>query len=226
MISMLTKDNKQLIIFFVLCLMAYLFIHLADLVMEGVYANIDAQIVLMFRNADDLSDPIGPRWLEELMRDITALGGVGILVFVSLTILFYLLIAHHKKIALVFFIAVATGLVVSFSLKYGFTRPRPDFVPHASYVYTSSFPSGHAMMSSLIYLTIAGMLCHLDFRRGMKTYIFGIAIILTITIGISRIYLGVHYITDVIAGWILGSGWALLSYFCFRYLKFKQWFDE
>lgn len=221
--SFINQDNKQLILFFIICLVIVLFINLAVLVMGGDMADFDENIVLSFRNAADLSDPIGPIWVEELMRDITAFGAVGIMVFISLIVLFYMLIAQYKKVALIFFVAITSGIILSFSLKYGFTRPRPDLVPHGSYVYTSSFPSGHAMMSSLIYLTIAGMLSNLSLERRLKTYYFVIALILTISIGISRIYLGVHYLTDVIAGWLVGSGWALLTYFVVRYLKSIHW---
>jgi len=226
MIHIVTKDNKQLILFFAVCLLSFFFIQLADVVMAGATARVDENIVLMFRNANDLSDPIGPKWVEELMRDITALGGVGLLVFVSLVVFIFLLIERNPRIALVFFVSISSGILLSFSLKYGFTRPRPDIVPHGSYVYTSSFPSGHALMSSLIYLTIAGMLSHLSFRRRMKTYFFAIAFLLTIAIGLSRVYLGVHYITDVIGGWAIGSGWALLCFFIFRYLKLTHWLDN
>ena len=225
-VSFVNQDNKQLILFFIICLVIVLFINLSRLVIGGDIAEFDENIVLSFRNITDLSDPIGPHWVEEMMRDITAFGGVGILVFISLIVLFYLLIEQYKKVALIFFIAITSGIILSFSLKYGFTRPRPELVPHGSYVYTSSFPSGHAMMSSLIYLTIAGMLSNLSLKRRLKTYYFAIAFILTISIGISRIYLGVHYLTDVIAGWLVGSGWALLAYFVVRYLKSIHWLGE
>ena len=194
--------------------------------MAGYTASIDERIILLFRNPDNLSDPIGAKWLEEMMRDITALGGVGLLVFISFTVLIFLLIERYHRVALIFFIFIASGILLSFALKHGFSRPRPDIVAHGSYVYTSSFPSGHAMMSSLIYLSIAGMLSHLSFRRRIKTYFFVVALILTIAIGISRVYLGVHYFTDVIGGWVLGSGWALLCYFVFRHLKTSHWIEE
>lgn len=223
MIKLITHDSKQLLIFFSVSLLIFLFVQLAGYVMAGGTSSVDEQIVLAFRTATDLSDPIGPKWVEEMMRDVTALGGVGMLVFMTFCVLVYLLMDGYKKAALVLLLGIATGMLVSFSLKYGFTRPRPDLVPHGSFVYTSSFPSGHAMMSALVYFSLAGLLSQLQFRRSVKSYFFFLAFILTISIGISRVYLGVHWPTDVLAGWMVGSGWALLTYFIARYLKTIGW---
>jgi len=223
MIKFITKDNKQLLLFFSVTLVIFLFVQLAGYVMAGGTAILDEKIVLAFRTATDLSDPIGPKWIEEMMRDITALGGVGMLVFWTFCVMVYLLMDGYKKAALVLLLGIATGMLMSFSLKYGFTRPRPDLVPHGSIVYTSSFPSGHAMMSALVYFSLAGLLSHLPFRQSIKRYFFFLAFVLSISIGISRVYLGVHWPTDVIAGWLAGSGWALLTYFVARYLKSIGW---
>lgn len=223
MIKLITQDSKQMILFFCVTLLIFLFIQLAANVMGGGTASLDEQLILTFRTANDLSDPIGPKWVEEMMRDITALGGVGILLFMTFCVLIYLLMDGYKKAALVLLIGIATGMLVSFSLKYGFTRPRPDLVPHGSFVYTSSFPSGHAMMSALVYFSLAGLLSQLPFKQSVKRYFFFIAFLLTVSIGISRVYLGVHWPTDIIAGWMTGSGWALLTYFVARYLKSIGW---
>lgn len=223
MITFITKDSKQLLLFFSVSLLIFLFVQLAGYVMAGGTASLDEQIVLGFRTATDLSDPIGPKWVEEIMRDVTALGGVGILVFMTFCVLVYLMMDGYKKVALLLLLGIATGMLVSFSLKYGFTRPRPDLVPHGSFVYTSSFPSGHAMMSALVYFSLAGLLSQLDFKRRVKTYFFFLAFLLTVSIGVSRVYLGVHWPSDVIAGWLVGSGWALLIYFVARYLRAKGW---
>jgi undecaprenyl-diphosphatase len=219
MIPLIARDSKQLILFFVICLILMGFVQLATVVMGGSTSDLDEAMLLSLRNANDLSDPIGPMWVEELMRDITAFGGVGILVSISLTVFGYLLLTGQKSVAWYFFIAIFTGISLSFALKYGFTRPRPNLVPHGSYVYTSSFPSGHAMMSALIYLTIAGMLSHLPFSRSLKTYFLTVAVILTVAVGFSRVYLGVHWPTDVLAGWMIGSGWAFMSLLISRYVR-------
>ena len=223
MISLITKDTKQLFLFFSICLIILGFFELASVVTAGGSDGIDETLLLSLREAHDLSDPIGPMWVEEMMRDITAFGGVGILVIISLLVFIYLLLAGHQTIAWCFFVAIITGITLSFSLKYGFTRPRPNLVPHGSYVYTSSFPSGHAMMSSLIYFSIAGMLSYLPFRRTIKSFFFFVAFGITISVGFSRVYLGVHWPTDVLAGWLTGTGWAVLSLFVVRYCQAKSW---
>lgn len=219
----LFKDTNQILLFFFVAAICYSFVELAAFVTSGGTASMDTAVVLYFREAADLTDPIGPKWVEEMMRDITALGGVGMLVLVTLTVFGFLLIKGDNKVAMVILVGIATGMAVSFSLKYGFSRPRPDLVPHGSYVYTSSFPSGHAMMSALVYLTLAGLVTQrIQLAKRLKTYIFSVAILLTISIGISRIYLGVHWPSDVLAGWLVGSGWALITYYAYRILRFRE----
>lgn len=204
------KDTNQLILLFALAFCLWGFVELAELVMSGGTTSVDETLLLMLRNDADLSDPIGPMWIEELMRDITALGGVGVLTFVSLLALGFLLLEHKRKLALLLLVAIGSGMLISFSLKYGFTRPRPDLVPHGSYVYTSSFPSGHSMLSAVVYLTLASLLAQVQDRKRVKAYLYTTAIILTVMVGISRVYLGVHWPTDVLAGWTAGTFWALM----------------
>ncbi|MBT0586780.1 phosphatase PAP2 family protein [Alteromonas sp. SM 2104] len=216
------RDTWQLMAFFTIALAGWGFIELAALVTAETTLTIDNRVVLMFRNEYDLSDPLGPHWVEELMRDITALGGVGILVLVTLASTLALVLVRKPKAAAMVIIGIATGMALSFSLKYGFSRPRPELVPHGSYVYTSSFPSGHAMMSALVYFTIAGLLAVQQTARRMRTFCFAIAALLTISIGISRVYLGVHYPSDVVAGWLVGCAWALLIYIIYRWRQLKK----
>ncbi|NVK54701.1 MAG: phosphatase PAP2 family protein [Alteromonadaceae bacterium] len=192
------------------CLWA--FVELAGLVIDGGTAGVDKQLLLMFRSAEDLSDPIGAHWVEELMRDVTGLGGVGILTFFTIMSAAYLVIIKKSKMAIFVIVAIATGTLLSFALKYGFDRPRPDLVPHGSYVYTHSFPSGHSLMSALVYFTLASLLARVDSRRRVKIFLFFMASLLTVSIGISRVYLGVHWPSDVVAGWTAGVFWATLSF--------------
>ena len=104
---------------------------------------------------------------------------------------------------------VATGgIIASFLLKAAFSRPRPDLVPHHSIVYSSSFPSSHSMASAVTYLTLAVVMARAHGRRRVKAYFVVIAALLTMTVGLSRVYLGVHWPTDVLAGWTAGTVWA------------------
>lgn len=187
----------------------WLFIELADEVIEGDTHAFDEKLMIAMRNPDDLSDPIGPEWLEEFGRDITAMGGVGVLTLLTLAIAGFLILQHNKQIAIFIVVAIAGGFLISTFLKSGFDRPRPDLVPHESYVYTASFPSGHAAMSAVAYLTLGTLLAHVQHRRRVKIYLIVLALLITTAVGTSRIYLGVHWPTDVLAGWTLGVSWAL-----------------
>jgi len=187
------------------------FIEIAGMVTSGGTAAVDEKLLLLFRTAEDLSDPVGAHWVEELMRDITGLGGVGILTFFTLASAVYMLLIQKPKMALFIIVAIVSGTLLSFALKYGFDRPRPDLVPHGSYVYTHSFPSGHSLMSALVYFTLGTLLSRVEKRKRVKIFLMSVATLLTVSIGISRVYLGVHWPSDVLAGWTVGVFWSILS---------------
>ena len=137
---------------------AWAFVELADEVTEGESLSIDETVLLSLRNSGDLSDPIGPGWVEEMGRDFTALGSMGVLTLITLAVLGYLLLAGRNRASLFTLVAVAGGMLLSTLLKMGFDRARPDLVPHDTVVYTASFPSGHSMMAAVTYLTLAAIL--------------------------------------------------------------------
>ncbi|MGJ7456968.1 phosphatase PAP2 family protein [Halomonas sp. MA07-2] len=195
------------------------FIELADEVSEGDTQSIDERLLLSLRDPADHTDPLGPAWVEELGRDFTALGGVGVLVLISLGALGYLLLARRYRAALFASVAVPGGVLLSTLMKIGFDRPRPDLVPHESIAYTASFPSGHAMMSAVTYLTLAVLLIRIQPELRLKAYIMVLAIMLTLLVGISRVYLGVHWPTDVLAGWTAGAAWAALCWLVMRWMQ-------
>lgn len=185
------------------------FIALADEVVEGETSSIDTAIVLALRNPADLADPLGPKWLEEMMRDFTALGGVAVLTLITIGTAGYLLLIRKRRAALAMTLAVAGGMLVSSLLKLGFSRPRPELVPHEAYVYTTSFPSGHSMMSAVVYLTLAVMVARVQTDWHAKIFVLAMAVLICLMVGVSRVYLGVHWPTDVLAGWALGAAWAI-----------------
>jgi len=185
---------------------------LAVEVLEGETRSFDRALLLAFRNPADPSDPLGPRWLEEAARDITSLGSTVVLTFVTLAVAGFLALARKRGAALLVLVSVGGGTLLSTLLKLGFERPRPDLVPHAAAVYTASFPSGHAMLSAVTYLTLGTLLARIQPRRRLRAYIVAIAVLLTLLVGTSRIYLGVHWPTDVLAGWCLGAAWAMLCW--------------
>jgi undecaprenyl-diphosphatase len=188
------------------------FVELAGEVHEGETHAFDERILLALRNATDRSDPLGPGWIEELMRDVTGLGSTGVLTFVTLAAAGFLALDRKSHAALFVVAAVGGGMLLSTLLKMGFDRPRPDLVPHGALVYTASFPSGHATLSAVVYLTLGALLARVQPRFVLKLYLLGLAILLTVTVGVSRVYLGVHWPTDVLAGWAVGAAWALLCW--------------
>lgn len=188
------------------------FVKLAGEIGEGETAWLDRRLLLALRTPGDPADPIGPRWLEESMRDLTALGG-----FTVLTLLTAVAVAafalHRKRLqALVMAATVIAAQASTELLKSFYDRPRPDLVPHGSIVYSQSFPSGHSTVSAAAYLTLAALIASLETRTATKALAFAIAAPLVVMIGFSRVYLGVHWPTDVLGGWVLGSVWALLAW--------------
>jgi len=183
---------------------------LADEVVEGDTHVFDEAVLLAMRTAGDPTAPWGPRWFTEWVRDCTALGSTGILTFITLAVTGFLLLQGKTRAAVMVVIAVGGGMLLSTALKRGFDRPRPDLVPHGVMVYTASFPSGHAMLSAVVYLTLGALLARVQPQRWLKAYILTIAMALAILVGLSRIYLGVHWPTDVLAGWVAGAAWALM----------------
>jgi len=180
----------------------------ASEVAEGDTLAFDRAVLLALRRADDLSTPIGPSWLREAVIDVTALGGVTVLTMITVLAAGYLIAARKPWIAAFTVGAVGGGALLGTLLKWAYARTRPDFIEHLVGVHTASFPSGHAMNSAVTYLTLAVMLSRAETSRALRRYLMSVAIMLTLMIGLSRLYLGVHWPSDVIAGWIVGGLWA------------------
>ena len=196
-----------------LSLFGWAFVNLAGEVIEGDTTRLDRTLLMALRSPGDPTDPIGPRWFEEAARDVTGLGGHAVLTMVTLAAIAYLLLARKRHAAVLVVAAIGGGMLMSTLLKLGFDRPRPDLVPHGVRVYTASFPSGHAMLSAVTYLTLGALLARVQPRRRIKAFLLGVAILLTVLIGMSRVYLGVHWPSDVLAGWCGGAAWAALCWF-------------
>jgi undecaprenyl-diphosphatase len=186
------------------------FAELADEVEDGESHAFDKAILLALRNPSDTEDPIGPPWLALIARDITSLGGTAVLTLMTLATLGFLLMTRKRGAAILVAVSVAGGTLLSSLLKSGFDRPRPDLVPHAVEVTSASFPSGHAMLATVTYLTLGALLVQVQEQRGVQIYLLAWALLLSLLVGASRIYLGVHWPTDVLAGWCVGAAWALL----------------
>jgi undecaprenyl-diphosphatase len=181
---------------------------IADEVIEGDTLAFDNAVLMWFRDPSAPAVPIGPSWLFEAARDITALGSFTVLALLVVGVTLQLLLTGARRTALFLLVSVIGGTIISTGLKALFDRPRPDLTG-AVEVFTASFPSGHATVSAVVYLTIGAILAQREHRNALRVFYVGFAILLTGLIGVSRVYLGVHYPTDVIAGWALGSAWAL-----------------
>jgi undecaprenyl-diphosphatase len=192
---------------------------LAEEVLEGDTRTFDRAMLLALRDPADLSDPVGPMWVEEMARDVTSLGGTAVLVLVPVAVIGFLLMVRKRGAALLVLGSIGGGVLLSTILKNVFERTRPDLVPHAVHVYTASFPSGHAMLSAVTYLTLGALLTRVQPQRRVKAYLLTVAVVLTVLIGVSRVYLGVHWPTDVLAGWCIGSAWAMLCWLAALWLQ-------
>lgn len=215
------RHLEMAVILWVILIVAaiWAFAETADEVMEGDLQQFDEWVVRVMRRADDPSVPIGGPVPLTIARDITALGGFTILILIILVVSGLLLLQRKKGAAGLVFFATALGIGLSQLLKNLFSRERPDMVPHLVTVSTASFPSGHAMLSAIVYLTLGVLLARFLTGRKLKVYVLTIAILLSLFIGLSRIYLGVHYPTDVLAGWSAGAAWALLCLLAARFLE-------
>lgn len=213
---------QAILLLAVFCGGAWAFAELADDVTEGETREIDEMLLLALRNPADRTDMLGPGWIEETGRDFTALGGIGVLTFIVLATLGYLCISRRFRTALFIAIAVTGGQLLTTLLKHGFDRPRPDLVPHEVIVQTASFPSGHSMMAAVTYFTLAALLVRLDLPRGVKLYLLLVAVLVTVLVGASRVYLGVHWPTDVIAGWLAGAAWAAFCWLAAQWLERRR----
>ncbi len=203
---------RTIVVLLLIAVAVWIFLEIADDVLEGETRRFDEGVMLAFRSPPDTSDPIGDTWVEELARDVTGLGSVVTLALLTMASAGFLLLQRKRHLAVYLLLAVATGTIGSSLLKWGFARPRPDLVAHGHAVYTSSFPSGHSMMSAVVFLTLGVLLATAQSKLVMQIYVLAIAVLVTVAVGISRVYLGVHWPTDVLAGWAAGSGWALLCW--------------
>ncbi|MCW5581927.1 MAG: phosphatase PAP2 family protein [Luteimonas sp.] len=195
------------------------FLRLADVVLEGDSAGFDRALLLAFRRADDPAIALGPAWLPTVMRDLTALGGVAVLSLITGFAVLYLLLVRKRHAAGFLLAAVLGGLALSQGVKALVGRARPDLVPGAPLELSASFPSGHSMLSAVTYLTLGALLTRVEADRRARPFFVIVAMVLTVLVGCSRVFLGVHWPTDVLAGWCLGAAWAMLCWMAALWLQ-------
>jgi undecaprenyl-diphosphatase len=188
----------------------------------GLLRSTDEGLLRAMRTAGDLATPVGPRWFQEMVRDVSALGSNVVLTFAVVVVAGFLWSIGAPRKASFLLIAVVLGTLLNRLIKYAVGRPRPDIVAHATYVSTESFPSGHAANSAIVYLVLGMLLARVETTYAAKVLVLAVCILMTAAIGLSRIYLGVHWPSDVLAGWLMGASWALL---CWYVLTRTSWVE-
>ncbi|HPX89102.1 MAG TPA: phosphatase PAP2 family protein [Methylophilaceae bacterium] len=184
----------------------WIFVEIAENVVDGDVRHFDTALLMALHG----SDSSNLDWFSEFVRDISGLGGLGVLALLVSASVIFLVISNNRRTAIFVALATISGAVLSSLLKLGFDRPRPDLIPHLTHVYSTSFPSGHAMVSAVVYLTLGALLTRVVSRLWSKFFVMAVAVLLTGLIGLSRLYLGVHWPSDVLAGWAAGATWALV----------------
>jgi undecaprenyl-diphosphatase len=192
---------------------------IAHEVAKGKTTALDRDVTLALRSSADPSRPIGPAWVQEAARDITSLGSIIVVVITTGAVAGYLFLTHRAGVAWLMLLAVGGGIALNNLLKLLFARQRPHVVTSSARVFTTSFPSGHATLSAIAYLTIGALLSRASPSVAVSLYLMVLAVFLTVLIGLSRIYLGVHYPTDVLAGWCIGAAWALFCWVLMAWLQ-------
>jgi undecaprenyl-diphosphatase len=219
-------ESRVLLWFLGLIVGGFLLAKAASEIVEGDTLAVDRAILLAFRTPGDLRVPIGPGWLTEAMVDITALGGTTVLTVIATIATGYLLVDRKPHVAAFTVAAVGGGALASSFLKWLYARTRPDVVEHLVGIHSASFPSGHAMNSAVVYLTLAVLLARTQTDRRVRIYLIAVAMTLTLTIGFSRVFLGVHWPSDVMAGWTIGGIWAVLCSIVAKALQSRRTIEK
>jgi undecaprenyl-diphosphatase len=219
-------ESPVLLTFLAVAVFGLLFLRVASEVAEGDTLSADRFLIRALRDPADPALTIGPAWLRTAMIDFTALGGPPVLTLLTVFAIGYLLAARRAATALFVAASVIGGSTLGILLKSAFVRPRPDIVAHLVDVHSASFPSGHALNSAIVYLTLGALLARTQASRPVKAYLLGAAILLTLIVGSSRVYLGVHWPSDVVAGWCVGAAWAALCAMLARLLQRRRTLEQ
>ncbi|HTU09949.1 MAG TPA: phosphatase PAP2 family protein [Allosphingosinicella sp.] len=215
-------ETAALLLVLVVAFALLVFLKLASEVRDGETFAFDRWLLLALRSDADPAVPIGPHWLRLTLLDFTALGGTPFLTLITVAGAGYLLFARKRATAVFLVLAISGGAIASTLLKAIFDRARPDLVHHLVEVTNASFPSGHAMNSAIVYLTLGALLARTEESRAIRIYLIALAITLSLIIGFSRIYLGVHWPSDVAAGWCVGGVWAICCSLLARFLQQRR----
>ncbi len=207
-------ETRALLLWFAVAGVLWAFLKLASEIAEGETHAIDQQLILLLRVPGKPNEPFGPPWFNDAMRDVTALGGFTFLVLLTLVFVLGLVFHGKRREALILALTAFSAQITVWLLKLLYDRARPDFMDIHS--YTTSFPSGHTTESTAIFLTAATIIATLETRRDTKVLAYVVAAFAIIGVGFSRVYLGMHWPTDVLGGWMLGTAMALAAWMALR----------
>ncbi len=222
----LRQDSRLLVAFLFGATALFGMAKLASEVLEGDTFAIDKAIMRALRTTGNASEIVGPSWIKPAMIDLTALGGAPVLTLVTILATGSLVAMRRYGTAGFVVLSVCCGAALSSMIKAIFVRPRPEIVPHLVEVTSTSFPSGHAMNSAIVYLTLSVLLARSEANRQIQFYLIGAAIFLTLLVGTTRVFLGVHWPTDVLAGWVIGAAWAALCSLAAKWLQDHQAIEQ
>ncbi len=215
-------DIKIILVILFVAFALYLFIEFSSEMAEGELTAIDNIILQALRNPQNPKELIGPPGLLAFMQSVSYLGGIYVLSAVSTIAAMFFMLKKRTRTCLLFILSVTSGSALMVLLKYVFDRPRPDIVPHLGEFSLGSYPSGHSMVSAIVYLTIGALLARSTKSLKMRAIYLSIAGVFVFLIGISRAFLGVHYPSDILAGWCAGVIWSALSYLLAKFLLRKK----
>lgn len=217
--SLKRQELAPLVLLFIATGLIAAFAKIVDELLEGDLHDFDHAVLFLLRQPGNPAEPLGPLWLQVAARDVTSLGGTAVLTLLTVAALGFLALKRQWGDALFVLLSVAGGTALSYALKEAVQRPRPDITAAVAQIHTYSFPSGHAFLSAVTFLTLGALLARVQQKKELKIYVLAVAISLTILVGLSRVYLGVHWPTDVLAGWSAGAAWAILCFLAAEWLQ-------
>jgi undecaprenyl-diphosphatase len=206
---------KLLLILFLVALLAFAFAFakLGSEMLEGETRSFDMQALqtaAMLRSAHS--------WLTSVMRDLSGMGSMVVLTLATVATVGYLALVNARIAAVWVATAVGSGMLLVSVFKVAFGRLRPDIAFAALQESSLSFPSGHASMSAIVYLTLGTLIASTRATWSQRLYILVVATLMTVLVGVSRVALGVHWATDVLGGWAFGAAWAMAWLVLAQYL--------